>query len=81
MTVRNGEKTRCPLGHEYIEANTIYRDGRRYCRECSRLKQKRYRDNQRKRQGKSARVKHEALPQFQEVPNDVLMKLFAAKVK
>ena len=26
--------THCPLGHPYDEANTIHRNGRRFCREC-----------------------------------------------
>ena len=29
-------KTRCPQDHEYTEANTIIRYGRRWCRECAR---------------------------------------------
>ena len=30
--------THCPQGHEYTEANTIRRSGRRYCRECHRTR-------------------------------------------
>jgi len=32
----NAAKTHCPRGHPYDEANTIYRDGRRFCLECRR---------------------------------------------
>ena len=30
-------KTHCPHGHEYTVENTIARNGRRECRECSRI--------------------------------------------
>ena len=30
-----GNVTECPAGHEYTEANTVWRDGRRFCHECS----------------------------------------------
>ncbi len=32
------KKTHCPYGHEYIESNTIYWQGRRACRECRRVR-------------------------------------------
>ena len=36
--------THCPAGHEYSERNTLVRkDGRRSCRVCNRLLQKRKR--------------------------------------
>ena len=48
--VRRGElrevnlsKTHCPEGHLYDEANTILYQGRRYCRECGRAKDRRRR--------------------------------------
>lgn len=50
--IRNGidpnlRKTHCPLGHEYSTANT-YRSpsGRRYCRTCMRIWDRRYRAKQ-----------------------------------
>jgi hypothetical protein len=45
--MRRGERANrpaCPSGHRYDEQNTIWYDGRRYCRECSR---RRNRDRQR----------------------------------
>ena len=35
---RNREKTHCPSGHEYTEANTYLHLGRRNCRTCARQK-------------------------------------------
>lgn len=35
--------THCPNGHEYTVANTDAREGRRYCRECGRVENKRRR--------------------------------------
>lgn len=36
------ERTHCPQGHAYDEENTyVYRDGRRECRECRRIKHRR----------------------------------------
>ena len=31
----NGNKTHCPQGHDYTEANTYRYNGGRYCRTCS----------------------------------------------
>lgn len=30
-------KTHCPRAHEYSEINTVWRYGRRWCRECARI--------------------------------------------
>lgn len=35
--VHNGNKSHCPKGHPYSEANTYRSHGRRYCRECRRV--------------------------------------------
>lgn len=35
--------TVCPAGHEYTDANTRHRNGRRECRECQRLRARRRR--------------------------------------
>lgn len=37
---RNRCKTHCPQGHEYTEANTRTRDGKRHCKECDRARWK-----------------------------------------
>lgn len=37
-THRNIRKTECDYGHEYTEANTIYKQGGRTCRECKRIR-------------------------------------------
>lgn len=34
LSAQNATKTHCPQGHEYSEANTYRRDGRRECRSC-----------------------------------------------
>jgi len=34
----NKSKTHCSKGHEFSEANTLFYRGKRYCRECNRLK-------------------------------------------
>lgn len=56
--VRNGNnhharKTHCPQGHEYTPENTYALPSRptaRYCRECHRAKQRRYRARKKKRE-------------------------------
>lgn len=35
-------KVNCPSGHPYDDANTVLRNGRRHCRECSRLRMQRW---------------------------------------
>jgi HNH endonuclease len=39
---RNARKTHCPHGHRYTRANTYRhpRDGRRFCRQCQRIRQR-----------------------------------------
>jgi hypothetical protein len=39
----NGRKTHCPAGHSYTENNTTRWRGRRICRKCRRIQQRRYR--------------------------------------
>lgn len=41
--VAPGDRTHCPRGHAYDETNTVWRDGRRNCRECRRAQQREYR--------------------------------------
>lgn len=36
-----GERTHCPSGHEYTPENTRVYQGRRYCEECRRIRQRR----------------------------------------
>jgi hypothetical protein len=44
LQARNAAKTHCDHGHEFTDANTyIRRNGSRACRECSKLKMRRYR--------------------------------------
>lgn len=31
---QNRRKTHCPMGHPYDDANTIHKNGRRFCRAC-----------------------------------------------
>ena len=38
----NRDKERCPEGHQYDEANTHRRNGRRHCRECDRVRSRVY---------------------------------------
>lgn len=38
----NAAKDHCPKEHPYDKANTVYRNGRRHCRECDRLRASRY---------------------------------------
>lgn len=52
--IRRGEagvlrqpKTHCPHGHPYDESNTHIWNGRRFCKECGRLANRRYREKQR----------------------------------
>jgi len=40
LAAKQARKTHCPKGHEYSEANTRLYAGRRYCRECNRLRHK-----------------------------------------
>ena len=45
---RERERTHCPSGHPYDEANTyVYPDGRRECRTCNREANRRYREKER----------------------------------
>lgn len=38
FSAKNARKTHCPQGHEYDDANTAIKAGRRYCRACGRAK-------------------------------------------
>jgi len=47
ITARHASKTHCPVGHAYDLLNTRIRaNGGRECRECDRLKQRKYRQRQ-----------------------------------
>lgn len=52
FSVVNAAKTQCPAGHDYNEENTIWYDGRRYCRPCKYAHTRAYK--QRKRQERLA---------------------------
>lgn len=41
--VRNAAKTHCKNGHEFTPENTYFKQGKRACRECGRLANRRYR--------------------------------------
>jgi len=42
--MRHATATHCPAGHPYDVTNTNHRRGRRYCRECDRIRDKRRHD-------------------------------------
>jgi len=44
VRLRQLSKTHCPHGHPYDSNNTRYYKGRRFCRECNRIKNKRQRN-------------------------------------
>lgn len=41
----NRRKTHCPAGHEYDDENTAIRAGKRYCRECDKIRRRQQRAN------------------------------------
>lgn len=45
----HAEKTHCPQGHPYDEANTYVHGTSRYCRECTNRKGREYRARKRQR--------------------------------
>ena len=48
----NGNKTHCPQGHEYTEANIyITPEGKRHCRECGRIRMRAYHAKKRAMKG------------------------------
>jgi hypothetical protein len=57
------EKTHCPQGHPYDEANTYRNRGGRYCRTCHNLRG----NNARKRRNDAARAAREAPPSVRDV--------------
>jgi len=47
VSARNDEKTECPAGHPYDEANTyVDKTGRRHCRACRKARTQRWYDQQ-----------------------------------
>lgn len=51
---RHKLKSECPSGHPYDEENTMWYDGRRYCRECGRKYKREY---ARRKRAETARLK------------------------
>lgn len=49
MIKRNGDKTHCPQGHEYDEANTYRWNGRRFCRTCMNVRTKEWQKRNRRK--------------------------------
>lgn len=53
----NLAKTHCPQNHEYTEANTVIRNGSRFCRECARISSLNTYYAKREKEGKKPRLK------------------------
>lgn len=53
---RNRNKTHCPQGHPYDDANTTRRNGRRYCHACKTAREAAWRAERRQRDPEAMRA-------------------------